>query len=217
MGESFTKICGCDNDNDPGKDKETNMVSKPKYILDVIYQFSQSKQIKNPKDNAQIKNNVFIKNNFFYNTSKIRQITLKNQAKKIIDAYRKYKNEQSFSKKTNDILTTHDKIQERGDYIGGLDSDGNKYGFGIQKLEDGSLFKGIFSNGKVNGCFRSTKELGIKRRNTKFVIWILVRQQEKVVLFALVEQKIITIVAGYIYRYEGLALICIRNKNMHFF
>ena len=81
----------------------------------------------------------------YYNNSdsliKIQQITRKNQAKKIINAYKKYRDSQSFSQKTNEILTNYDIPQDKIDYIGRYDSRGNKSGFGIQKLEDGSIFK----------------------------------------------------------------------------
>lgn len=37
------------------------------------------------------------------------------------------------------------------EYIGVRDSRGYKQGFGIQKMKDGSVFRGIFTNDKVNG------------------------------------------------------------------
>ena len=83
----------------------------------------------------------------------IEKITAKNQVNKIITAYRRYKkrnNNQTISQYTNENMTTDMGSPEK-EYIGVRDSRGYKQGFGIQKMKDGSVFRGIFTNDKVNG------------------------------------------------------------------
>ena len=83
--------------------------------------------------------------------SPIEKITLKNQVNKIITAYKKYKNKNTtMSQYTNENITT-DIAVPGTEYIGGKDAKGNKQGFGIQKMRDGSRFRGMFSNDKANG------------------------------------------------------------------
>jgi len=82
----------------------------------------------------------------------IEKITAKNQVNKIITAYRRYKkrnNNQTISQYTNDNMTTEMGSPEK-EYIGVRDSRGYKQGFGIQKMKDGSVFRGIFINDKVS-------------------------------------------------------------------
>ena len=83
--------------------------------------------------------------------SPIEKITIKNKVNKIINAYKKYRNKsQTLSQLTNENVTTD--IGSPGiEYIGARDSKGNKQGFGIQKMRDGSRFCGIFTDDKVNG------------------------------------------------------------------
>ena len=81
----------------------------------------------------------------------IEKITLKNQVNKIINAYKKYKRKnQTTLSQTNENNTT-DVGSSGIEYIGARDSRGNKQGFGIQKMKDGSIFHGIFTNGRANG------------------------------------------------------------------
>ena len=50
----------------------------------------------------------------------------------------------------SDINVITDNYQNK-DYKGNYDSKGNKSGFGIQKMPDGSQFFGFFANNKANG------------------------------------------------------------------
>ena len=59
-------------------------------------------------------------------------------------------NNQTNSQYTNENITT-DIGQPGIEFIGSHDSRGHKQGFGIQKMKDGSRFRGIFTNDKVNG------------------------------------------------------------------
>ena len=136
MGSNF---CGCS--NDPSQRNETNV-------------FSQNQPINNIKSrNFQGKDDLFTNN--YSCLSNIQKITLKNQTNKIIKAYRKYKSRTNptSSQYTNEIMmdipqvSPHNKIE----YMGARDSHGYKTGFGIQKMPDGSIFRGIFYNDKVNG------------------------------------------------------------------
>ena len=85
------------------------------------------------------------------NMSEIEKITMKNKINKIENAYLKYKNKTSTtSQYTNENKTTD--IDLPGiEFIGQKDNKGNKIGFGIQKMRDGSKFRGVYINDKVNG------------------------------------------------------------------
>ena len=109
-------------------------------------------KIKSQQFNPNYKNsnnNLTFDNN--YSSSKIQNITLKNQVNKIIHAYRKYKNKLTMTQYSNDFLTSYNNPQDREEYIGGRDEQGNKSGFGIQRMPEGNIFKGYFLNDKAHG------------------------------------------------------------------
>ena len=108
----------------------------------------------NEKNNLQksaIKN-LRCPNISFGSLPQLQKITLKNQVNRIIKAYRLYrqKHPKTISQYNQSYIVT-DYSQNRFDYKGNRDSKGNKYGFGIQKMPDGSQFSGMFSNNKFNG------------------------------------------------------------------
>ena len=86
--------------------------------------------------------------------SEIDKIRIRNNLNKIIMAYKKYKKKKGYqttaSQYTNDNITT-DMGSPGIEYIGTKNSKGNKQGFGIQKMRDGSKFRGIFNDDKANG------------------------------------------------------------------
>ena len=55
------------------------------------------------------------------------------------------------SKKPISFIDTINNNGESFDYAGGIDEENLKNGFGILKLSDGSMFKGIFTHGHANG------------------------------------------------------------------
>ena len=59
-------------------------------------------------------------------------------------------NNQTLSHYTNDNNPT-EVGTEKIEYIGVKDSRGLKQGFGIQKMQNGSRFRGIFTNDRVTG------------------------------------------------------------------
>ena len=134
-----SNICGCNNNQNDGN--ETNVFSPNQPINNI-----KSRNIKNKDD---------LSTNNCSTLSNIQKITLKNQTNKIINAYKKYKLRTNLtsSQYTNDIMTdiSPSSPHNKNDYIGMRDSRGNKSGFGIQKIPDGSKFRGIFSNDKANG------------------------------------------------------------------
>ena len=72
---------------------------------------------------------------------------------KIVKDSKYIKNDQASSLYTNpnDILTTFDSPKDGSEYIGKYDLQGNKTGFGIQKMPNGNIYKGYFSNDKAKG------------------------------------------------------------------
>ena len=134
-----SNICGCNYNQNEGN--ETNV-------------FSPNQPINNIKS-RNIKSKLDFSTSNCSTLSSIQKITLKNQINKIINAYKKYKIRTNLrsSQYTNDILTdiSPSSPHNKFDYIGMRDSHGNKSGFGIQKMPDGSRFRGIFSNDKANG------------------------------------------------------------------
>ena len=146
-----TNLCGCNNDTGQGNESNVSYINK--YIF-LKVQLGQNQPINTIYSN-QFQNGTLSKNDFSQSINKmtpIEKITAKNQINKIIRAYRKYKRSynQTYSQNTNENITT-DIGQSGIEYIGSHDSKGNKKGFGIQKMRDGSRFSGIFSNDKANG------------------------------------------------------------------
>ena len=69
---------------------------------------------------------------------------MKNKINKIENAYLKYKSKNAtISQYTNENITT-DFGSPGKEFIGERDNKGNKNGFGIQKMKDGSKFRGIY-------------------------------------------------------------------------
>ena len=93
----------------------------------MLFQFNKNEQINNLQYSKYQYNNLN-KNNSFFN-----------------------ENRQIMPKISNQFSTSNNLQEERKGYFGEKDNKGNKIGFGIQIFEDGSTFKGIFSNDKANG------------------------------------------------------------------
>ena len=124
-----------------------------------------SQQINN--ENTPDKNDLYI-NTISPDDQEIKNITLKNQVKKIQSAYRNYKTRNksnpdlitdinnnivrnTLSHKSNKKENEENKIINEPDpnYIGALDSRGNREGFGIQSLPSGDRIRGVFTNDKL--------------------------------------------------------------------
>ena len=138
-------LCACNYE----QGNESNVIYKL-YFNFLIFQFSQ-----NQNNNPQTQNLASSRTNFIQSLnslSPIEKITLKNNVNKIISTYKKYKRKTQtlLSQYTNENITTEDG-SPGSEYIGTRDSKGNKQGFGIHKMRDGSKFRGIFINNKVNG------------------------------------------------------------------
>ena len=152
-------ICGCNNDQEQGNNESDVIFKYNIKPLFLLIQFSKNQLPLNNKihyNNAYNNNVVNMNNNHnkknnnnYESLSKIYNITLKNQANKIIRAYKNYKikSRQTASQYTNDINLT-DILQNTSDYMG---NQGKKSGFRIQNNPDGSVIRGYFLNDKVNG------------------------------------------------------------------
>ena len=127
-----------------------NNINKKIFIIQL-----SNEQNSNAKT-TQIKNGTFLKANLLdiNRLSPLEKIIIKIKINKIINAYKKYKRKNltiiSQYTNENENITTED-CTGGVEYIGARDSKGNKQGFGIQKMADGSKFVGVFTNDKVNG------------------------------------------------------------------
>ena len=149
MGNNFCE-CNCNNDTD--QSNETNLKGRPETNLKIdIPNNFQKNVIANSTPTYLNKRN---KNIY---TKDSGSLPSQNLTDKKINEYKTDININNTQKMDlNDNTTSIDFARENQNedgfvYIGQRDSNGNKSGFGIHQLPDGSIFKGIFSNNQANG------------------------------------------------------------------